>query len=107
MVYDEIYYSTPPMPAVNGEPYYPAFLMMIRRPTAKADLNCRSGMYGGFLSGGFGGYIYGAEGLWGADIEPDAKYRMWDAMQFESGKMVRYTGRFCIRQRKQISGFGT
>ena len=86
----EIYYSTPPMPAVNGEPYYPGF--PDDDPPAyseEADLNCRSGMYGGFLSGGFGGYIYGAEGLWGADIEPDAKYRMWDAMQFESGKMVR------------------
>jgi hypothetical protein len=26
-------------------------------------------MYGSFLSGGLGGYIYGIEGMWGSDIE--------------------------------------
>ena len=40
--------------------------------TEKDDQFVRSAMYGSFLSGGLAGHVYGAEGIWGADIEPAA-----------------------------------
>ena len=91
----EIFHSHPAMPAVNGEPYYPGFPDDDPpAPSEEAGLNCRAGMYGGFLSGALGGYIYGCEGLWGGDIEEQARYRMWDALLFRSGEQVQYLDKF-------------
>ena len=45
-------------------------------------------MYGSFLSGGFGGHVYGAEGIWGADIEPEAPTHMWEAFQWNSAAQM-------------------
>ena len=91
----QIYRSETPLPAVNGEPYYPGFPVDDPpAPSKEANLNCRSGMYGGFLSGAFAGYIYGVEGIWGGDIEPEARYRMWESLQFESGGLVRHLKTF-------------
>jgi hypothetical protein len=87
----EIYRARDPLPGVNGEPYYPGFPDNIpSADSVEADLNCRSGLYGGFLSGGFAGYLYGAEGLWGGDNSPAATYRMWEALHFSSGAQVPY-----------------
>ena len=87
----EIFNSTPPMPAFNGEPYYPGFPDdNPPAPSEEANLNCRSGLYGSVLSGGLAGYIYGAEGVWSADIEKDSKYKIWDALQFKSGEQIQY-----------------
>jgi hypothetical protein len=47
-------------------------------------------MYGSFLSGGLAGHVYGAEGIWGADIEPTAPVHMWDAFQWRSGAEMQY-----------------
>jgi hypothetical protein len=47
-------------------------------------------MYGSVLSGGLAGYVYGAEGIWGGDIEPEAPTKMWDAFTWKSGAQVRY-----------------
>jgi len=69
----DIFYSQPPVPAINGEPYYPGY--PDDNPAAKsteAELNCRSAIYGSFLSGAFGGVIYGVEGMWGGDISEKA-----------------------------------
>jgi hypothetical protein len=87
----QIHNADHPLPGVNGEPYYPGF-PGDNPPAASedAELNCRSGLYGGFLSGGFAGYLYGAEGLWGGDIDPAAKYTMWDALGFRSGDQIRH-----------------
>ena len=40
----------------------------------------RSAMYGSFLAG----HVYGAEGIWGGDIEDQAPVKMWDAFQWIS-----------------------
>jgi hypothetical protein len=53
-------------------------------------------MYGSFLSGGFAGHVYGAEGIWGADIEPVAPIKMWDAFQWRSGSQMRYLRDFAF-----------
>jgi hypothetical protein len=83
----EVYHSKPSRPALNGEPYYPGF---DGKPadTREAERNCRSAMYGSFLSGGLAGFFYGVQGVWGGDIEPDADYHVWDSIQYESGRQV-------------------
>lgn len=91
----EIFNSEPARPAINGEPYYPGFPDdSPPADTEEAELNCRSGMYGSFLSGGLAGYIYGVQGIWGGDIENDAKYKMWESIQFKSGAMVGHLRKF-------------
>jgi hypothetical protein len=90
----EIYHeSAPPKPALNGEPVYDVLSAPydvgwppgLIPGTAESACYCRSGHYGSFLSGGLAGEIYGAAGLWGGDIEPEAPYRLWDSLTWPSG----------------------
>ena len=64
--------------------------------TEKDDQFVRSAMYGNFLSGGFAGHVYGAEGIWGADIEPAAPTKMWDAFQWNSGSQMQHLRAFAF-----------
>lgn len=100
----EIYRAQPPRPALNGEPYYPGFPNdEPPAPSETAARYCRSGLYGSLLSGGVAGYIYGAEGMWGGNIESESKYTIWDAVDFQSGAQVPHVltflevchGRWC------------
>lgn len=94
----EIFHSEPVKPAINGEPYYPGFPDDNPRTNSEeAELYCRSGMYGSFLSGGLGGYIYGCQGMWGGDIEKNAKYKTWEAIEFKSGALVHNLKKFVDR----------
>jgi hypothetical protein len=97
----EIYNLKNPTPALNGEPYYsgykdnrgPGSVNYTRGAeggTERDNAFVRSGMYGSFLSGGLAGHVYGAEGIWGADIEPSAPIHMWDAFQWESAAEMQY-----------------
>jgi hypothetical protein len=102
----EIYNSPHPQPAINGEPYYSGYVdarglnggYRFGAPggTEKDDQFVRSSMYGSFLSGGFGGHVYGAEGIWGADIEKDAPIKMWDAFQWNSAAQMRHLRTFAL-----------
>jgi hypothetical protein len=103
----EIYHSTPPHPAINGEPYYSGYTDVrglgedgykygAPGGTERDAQFVRSSMYGSFLSGGFGGQVYGAEGIWGADIEPAAPIKMWDAFQWLSGTEMKYLRDFAF-----------
>ena len=94
-------------PALNGEPYYagyrdargPGSANYTRGAVGGTDLDnefVRSGMYGSFLSGGLAGHVYGAEGIWGADIEPTAPVHMWDAFQWRSGAEMQYLRSFAF-----------
>ena len=91
----EIYHDTPARPAINGEPYYPGF-PNDQPPTDsdEAEANNRSGLYGSFLSGAIGGVIYGVEGMWGGDIEPEAKYKSYLSIKYRSGDQVRHLKTF-------------
>jgi hypothetical protein len=40
--------------------------------------------------------VYGAEGIWGADIEPTAPVKMWDAFQWNSAAQMRYLRTFAL-----------
>jgi hypothetical protein len=53
-------------------------------------------MYGNVLSGGLAGHVYGAEGIWGADIEPAAPIKMWDALRWNSGMQMKYLSEFIL-----------
>ncbi len=92
--------SDPPKPAMNGEPYYVGYPpgTPIKPETEEADLYARSGMYGSFLSGGLAGHIYGAVGLWGGDVHPDADYTMWDALPWRSGDQMRHLRTFVFSE---------
>ncbi len=103
----EIFNLKSSKPALNGEPYYagyrdargPGSANYIRGAVGGTDLDnefVRSGMYGSFLSGGLAGHVYGAEGIWGADIEPTAPVHMWDAFQWRSGAEMQYLRSFAF-----------
>ena len=104
----EIFRAPHPHPALNGEPYYAGYTdarslgggrgYQYGAPggTALDDQFVRSGMYGSFLSGGFAGHVYGAEGIWGADIEDTAPVKMWDAFQWRSAAEMQYLRAFAL-----------
>jgi hypothetical protein len=88
-------------PAINGEPYYAGLHQLgtpypLRvEPDSEADrYYVRSGLYGSFLSGSLGGFIYGAEGIWQADTEPGSLHKMWDAFNWRSAAEVRHLRSF-------------
>ncbi len=107
----EIFYSENPKPALNGEPYYAGYkdarsvdyAYGAEGGTELDNAYVRSSMYGCFLSGGLAGHVYGAEGIWGADIEPSAPTHMWDAFQWGSGAQMQFlkTFAFSIGERYQ------
>lgn len=91
----EIFEHPHPKPAINGEPYYPGF--PDDQPPAnstQAQYNTRSALYGSFLSGGLGGFIYGIEGMWGGDVEAAAPYKTWEALVNPAGGMVGHLPAF-------------
>lgn len=103
----EIYRDTDHHPALNGEPYYAGYKDTrsfgpngykygAEGGSEKDDRFVRSGMYGSFLSGGLAGHVYGAEGIWGADIEPSAPTHMWEAFQWRSGAQMQYLRTFAM-----------
>ena len=102
----EIFHAPNARPALNGEPYYSGYVdarglnggYKYGAPggTETDARYVRSGMYGSFLSGGFAGHVYGAEGIWGADIEPQAPIKMWDAFQWLSGAQMKYLRPFAM-----------
>jgi hypothetical protein len=105
----QIFRSPHPQPALNGEPYYAGYIgnkpggyrVGAAGGTAKDDQYVRSGMYGSFLSGGFAGHIYGAEGIWGADVNPKASPHMWEAFQWNSANQMKYLRTFAFSTGKR------
>ena len=105
----EIYKTKPARPALNGEPYYSGY--QDRRDftyqhgaaggTALDDLYVRSTVYGSLLSGGLAGYVYGAEGIWGADIEKGSDPTLWEAFQWSSANMMRHLATFALSEGKR------
>ena len=102
----EIFNSQPARPALNGEPYYsgmadkryPLYQYGAPGGTTNDDRDVRSGIYGSFLSGGLAGHIYGAEGIWGADVEPGSDPFMWEAFQWNSANQLQCLKTFALSE---------
>jgi uncharacterized protein DUF4038/uncharacterized protein DUF5060 len=102
----QIFNAVHPQPALNGEPYYSGYNDARGRAsgyqfgapgnTPKDDQFVRSGMYGSFLSGGLAGHIYGAEAIWGADVQPAAPVKMWEAFQWSSAAQMQHLRTFAF-----------
>jgi hypothetical protein len=102
----EIFRHPHPKPALDGEPYYSGYRDVrgldggykfgAEGGSDRDALFVRSAMYGNVLSGGLAGHVYGAEGIWGADIEPAAPTHMWDAFRWRSGAEMKYLPVFIL-----------
>lgn len=99
----EIFEAEPKKPAINGEPYYAGLHQLgtpypLRVPpnSEADDFYVRSGLYGSFLSGGLAGFIYGAEGIWNAEVEDEALYPMWQSFTWNSGGQIQHLKSFAM-----------
>jgi hypothetical protein len=92
----EQFHTAPPVPSVNGEPYYEGWHQGPQAPVGseEAARNCRGAIYGSVLSGALGGHIYGAEGLWAGDVEPEAAHRWWESLTWPSGGQMQHCRAF-------------
>ena len=97
----EIFQATPPVPAINGEPYYDG-MEKLEPGSDLAALYCRSAMYGSVLSGGLGGHIYGAGGweggLWSGEVEAASPWPIWNAIQWQSADHMRHLKTFILSE---------
>ena len=108
----EMFHAKPTCPSINGEPYYaghPESFMILDEEgnwtfpdeglDARSDIDglyCRSGYYGSILSGALGGILSGYEGGWGANIEEQALYKIWDTLSFEVSEQVKHIQTFLL-----------
>ena len=95
----EIFRASPPVPGINGEPYYDG-MENLEPGSDAAALYCRSAMYGSVLSGGLGGHIYGAGGwqggLWSGEVEAASKWPLWNVVRWPSADQMRHLKAFVM-----------
>ena len=102
---EEIFNAEKPKPAIHGEPYYSAWGLNVDYYPVRAmpnserdDRFVRDGMYGSFLSGGLGGYIYGTTGIVRGEREKGYIHWMWDSIQWSSAKMGKIFLSFALSE---------
>ncbi|HEX7619424.1 MAG TPA: DUF4038 domain-containing protein [Verrucomicrobiae bacterium] len=96
-----IFQALPPVPAINGEPYYDGMESQAGG-SDEAARYCRSAMYGSVLSGGLGGHIYGAGGwpggIWSGEVEDASTSPMWKAFQWPSAGQMHHLKTFILSE---------
>jgi len=100
----EIFNASPPLPGINGEPYY-AGMHGAPGGSEQSGLNCRSHMFGSVLSGGYGGHIYGAGdrapkggAMWAGEVEELNKPHIWDAIKWPSADQMCHLRTFVLSE---------
>jgi len=97
----EIFNALPPVPGLNGEPYY-AGMLDAEGGTEKSALYCRSAMYGSVLSGGLAGHIYGAGGwqggLWSGEVEEASPTPIWEVIKWRSADQMQHLKSFVLSE---------
>ncbi len=97
----EIFNASPPVPGINGEPYY-AGMLDAEGGTEKSELYCRSAMYGSVLSGGLGGHIPGGGGwqggLWSGEVEDASPAPIWEVIKWRSADQMRHLRTFILSE---------
>jgi hypothetical protein len=95
----KIFQTNPPVPGINGEPYYDG-MQNAAGGSELAALYCRSAMYGSVLSGGLGGHIYGAGswngGIWSGEPWVATEDPMWKAFAWPSADQMRHLKKFVM-----------
>ncbi len=87
----EIFWMKPPIPCLNGEPYYDGYQPNLAEGgTELSALYARSGMYGSVLSGGLAGHIHGAQGLWAGEVEPASNPALWEAIRWPAAAQMQH-----------------
>jgi len=103
----EIFNASPPVPGINGEPYY-AGMLEAAGGTETSALYCRSAMYGSVLSGGLGGHIYGAGGwqggLWSGEVEDASNTPIWEVIKWRSADQMRHLRSFILSEGRKYQG---
>ena len=98
----EIFNTKPPIPAINGEPYYDGWgRNAAPGGSEQSALFARSAMYGSVLSGGSGGHIHGAAGLWPGNVEPAAEHKIWEAIKWPAGAQMQHLRTFVMSEGRQ------
>lgn len=111
----DIFNAEHPVPAINGEPYYPGHIIVM--PDSSGQLaeiiygnvdsqedqtNFRSSLFGSALCGGYGGNLAGYEGMWSGNVEPEEEpYKIWDTMTFPSSYEAKYFRDFLLSEGKR------
>ncbi len=111
----DIFNDDNPVPAINGEPYYPGHVSIMAGKNGyltdfifgnvdsrEDQLNFRSSLFGSALSGGYGGNLAGYEGMWSGNVEPEEEpYKVWDTMTFPVTNQARYFRDFLLSEGKR------
>ena len=108
----EVFHTEPAVPHSTASRTTPGTRKHATTPTRTApraarpqdDMYVRSTLYGSLLSGGLGGYVYGTEGIWGADIEKGSDPAMWESFQWGSAKMRPTSGHVRLVRGQSLSG---
>ena len=111
----DIFHNENPVPAINGEPYYPGHVTSFLDVNGKVyervlgdvnseedHMNFRSSLYGSILSGGYGGNLAGFEAGWSGNVEPEeVPFKLWDTMTFPSSYQAKFTRDFLLSEGKR------
>jgi len=113
----DLFYTNPPVPAINGEPQYEGMetltspgsrdwyfgdVRLTPSPSEDGARYVRSAAYGNVLSGGLGGHIYGAGswdgGVWRGDVEDASPVKVWESMKWPGGAQMQHLVTFMLSE---------
>jgi len=105
---ETIFRLTPPLPALNMEPYYtgwihPNNMVAGEQPAPDSDRDnyfARAQMYGCVLSGGLAGHVHGtgAYDVTTSSEPPGPRPYFWQALRYKSGGYMQWLSKFLLSE---------